>query len=67
MILVEVEPNAEGPWDPDTETEVGDFLTVEEAIVFARESLLSEGWGPEEIALMPPPGTLGSRFQFVSK
>lgn len=65
MILIEVEPNPSGPWDPDSEVELGSFDTREEAVAFARQTLLDEGWDPEEIDLMPRPGDLGSRFQFV--
>lgn len=65
MILIEVQPNSNGPWDPDSEVELGAFGTREEAVAFARQTLLDEGWDPEEIDLMPPPGDPGSRFQFV--
>jgi hypothetical protein len=66
MILIEVKPNPEGPWDPETEEELGSFNTTEQAIAFVRRTLLEEGWDSEEIDLMPPPGSLGCRFQFRS-
>lgn len=65
MILIEVDPNPMGPWDPDTEVVLGSFDTAEQATAFARQVLVEEGWDAGEIDLMPTPGSLGSRFQFV--
>lgn len=64
VILLEVDAVTGGNWDPDTEVVIGEFETTDQAIAFARESLLGEGWGEIEISQMPLPGTPGSRFQF---
>ena len=63
IVLLEVDPNPNGVWDPDTETECGIFESLEAAIAFSRDSLQSEGFGLEEIDLMPVAGSFGSRFQ----
>lgn len=63
IILLEVDPNPTGAWDPDTETECGIFDSREAAIAFARETLQSEGFDIGEIDLMPVAGSTGSRFQ----
>lgn len=67
ITLLEVEPNPDGPWDPDTELELGDFNSKEEAILWLRQSLLEEGWSEEEWKRWPFPGTQGSRFQFEER
>lgn len=63
IILLEVDPNPAGAWDPDTEMECGTFDSREAAIAFAREILQSEGFDVGEIDLMPVTGSIGSRFQ----
>ena len=67
IVLLDVESDPTGGWNPDSEVEIGDFENREEAISFSRESLLSEGWDEEEIDQMPTPGTPGSRYQFREK
>jgi hypothetical protein len=64
IVLLEVDPNPNGAWDPDTETECGVFDSREAAISFSRESLQAEGFDIEEINQMPVAGSHGSRFQF---
>ncbi len=63
IILLEVDPNPNGAWDPDSVMECGVFDSREAAITFSRESLQSEGFDIEEIDLMPVAGSPGSRFQ----
>lgn len=63
IVLLEVDPNPNGAWDPDTETELGVFDSHEAAIAFSRESLQEEGFDIEEIDLMPVAGSIGSRYQ----
>ncbi len=63
FILLEVEPNPSGAWDPDSEVAIGEFGSKEEAVAFARASLREEGWGETEIDQMPTPGATGSRYQ----
>jgi hypothetical protein len=66
ITVVEVQPNADGPWDPESEVTIGDFASTEDALAFIRKTMMEEGWDPVELDAMPAPGTLGSRFQFVA-
>ncbi len=67
IVLFEVEPNPDGPWDADTELELGVFNSKAEAIHWLEAMLIEEGWSETEWRHWPAFGTQGSRFQLQER